>query len=223
MVRLSRTIARLQARWKGAPLSPTASLLDFEPATADDPLEFFRGWLDEAAASELNDANAMALATSTPNGSPSVRMVLMKRLDERGFSFYTNIESQKGRELLANPQVALLFHWKSRRRQVRVEGPAEMLPVEDAEAYFHSRSRQSQIGAVASQQSRPLGSRDELQRRVAALERQFPGEVPLPAYWRGFLVMPRRMEFWEDGPFRLHNRIVFTRQTAGWQVMRLYP
>ncbi len=201
----------------------SASTALFEPEVADDPIALFRRWFDDASAAEPNDPNAMALATSTAGGVPSVRMVLMKRLDERGFAFYTNVESQKGRELLENPHAALLFHWKSKRRQIRIEGPVTELPVADAEEYFHSRSRRSQIGAVASQQSRPLVSREELEARAKHVAEQYTGEVPLPDYWRGFVVAPERIEFWEDGADRLHNRVVFTRESEAWTKMRLFP
>ena len=195
----------------------------FEPETVSDPIALFRRWFDDASTAELNDPNAMSLATCTAGGRPSVRMVLMKRLDERGFAFYTNVESQKGRELLENPYAALCFHWKSRRRQIRVEGTVTELPAEDADIYFHSRSRLSQISALASQQSRPVASREELEARTQALAEQYPDVVPLPDYWRGFVVAPERIEFWEDGAHRLHNRVVFTRGAGEWTSMRLYP
>jgi pyridoxamine 5'-phosphate oxidase len=195
----------------------------FEPAAATDPIALFLRWYDEAAQTEPNDPNAMSLATSTANGYPSVRIVLMKRLDERGFSFYTNAESQKGRELAENPRAALCFHWKSRRRQVRVEGVVRELPPEDADAYFHSRSRQSQIGALASQQSRPLVSREELEHLAEQYGERYPGEVPRPAYWRGFVLAPARIEFWEDGAYRLHNRVSFLRTANAWERTLLFP
>src|ERR1700730_1597394 len=155
-----------------------------------DPIDLFRQWLGEAERSDPNDANAAALATSTPDGSPIVRMVLGKRADERGFCFFTNGESRKGTQLHANPHAALCFHWKSLRRQVRVEGTVTELPDTEADAYFHSRSRGSQIGALVSQQSRPLESRDRLEALAASLEERYPGEVPRPVYWRGYLVRP---------------------------------
>lgn len=203
--------------------TPAPTVFDAEAAT--DPIALFGEWFAAAERSELNDPNAMALATTTSHGYPSVRMVLMKRLDDRGFAFYTNVESQKGRELLENPRAALCFHWKSLRRQVRVEGAVQMLPDEDADAYFHSRSRRSQIGAVASQQSRPLASRQELEAAAKALaERYVDTVVPKPGYWKGFLVIPERIEFWQDGPDRLHDRVVFTREAAAaWSRARLYP
>jgi len=195
----------------------------FEPEEVADPIALFLRWLADAAATEPNDPNAMSLATATRSGKPSVRMVLMKRLDERGFSFYTNVESQKGIELHENPHAALCFHWKSCRRQVRVEGQVQELPPEDADGYCHSRSRLSQIGALVSQQSRPLASREELERQAQACEEQYPGEVPRPEYWRGFVLSPERIEFWEDGAHRLHDRIVFIRTEGGWAKMRLFP
>jgi len=195
----------------------------FDAAEAVDPIALFWVWFGEASETEVNDANAMSLATANADGQPSVRMVLMKHVDERGFTFYTNVESQKGRELTENPIVALCFHWKSRRRQVRVEGPVEAVSAEDADDYFHSRSRKSQIGALASQQSRPLDSREELEARAKALAEEFPGEVPRPDYWRGFRVVPQRIEFWQDGPDRLHDRMVFVRDGNGWSKRRLYP
>ena len=195
----------------------------FEPETSEDPIELFRRWLENASEAELNDPNAMALATVSAKGLPSVRIVLMKRLDERGFAFYTNAESQKGTEMLENAHAALCFHWKSKRRQVRVEGPVALLPPEDADAYFHSRSRKSQISAVVSQQSRPLASREALERAAEACALEYPGEIPRPAYWRGFVVRPERIEFWEDGEHRLHNRIVFLRSGEAWTKERLYP
>lgn len=195
----------------------------FDAVEANDPIPLFQAWLDLAAKDELNDPNAMALATATQKGRPSVRMVLMKHVDERGFTFYTNDESQKGDELLANPRAALCFHWKSQRRQVRVEGAVESVSGADSDAYFHSRSRRSQIGALASRQSRPLASREELEAKASALAAEFPGEIPRPAYWRGFLVVPERIEFWQDGDARLHDRIVFIREGAQWEKTRLFP
>lgn len=195
----------------------------FDAEEATDPIVLFREWFDLAAKDELNDPNAMALATATAEGRPSVRMVLMKHLDERGFTFYTNVESQKGGELLVNPNAALCFHWKSQRRQVRVEGAVEAVSAADSDEYFHSRSRRSQIGALASRQSRPLASREELEAKAAALAAQYPREIPRPDYWRGFRVVPERIEFWQDGDARLHDRIVFARGGNRWAKMRLYP
>src|ERR1700758_3701858 len=164
-----------------------------------DPIEWFGRWLAEAERNEPNDANAAALATSTPDGFPSVRMVLVKRADERGFCFFTNVESRKGSELQANPRAALCFHWKSLRRQVRVEGRVTAMLEADVDEYFHSRSRNSQIGAAVSQQSRPLASREELDSSFRKFAQDHPGEVPRPPYWRGFCVQADQIEFWVSG------------------------
>jgi pyridoxamine 5'-phosphate oxidase len=195
--------------------------IDLEAAV--DPIALFRVWMAEAEAAELNDPDAAALATATPAGVPSVRMVLVKRLDERGFCFYTNAESRKGLELAENPRAALCFHWKSLRRQVRVEGLVFELPAADADEYFHSRSRMSQLGALASQQSRPLASRDVLEQRVKELGERYPDEVPRPAYWKGFCLRPERIEFWIDGVARLHDRLLFIRLLDSWRKERLFP
>ena len=193
-----------------------------------DPLSIFAAWMTEAEASEVNDPNAMALATVGEDGMPSCRMVLLKDYDADGFVFYTNYESRKGRQLLATPKAALLFHWKSLRRQVRIEGA--VAPVTDAEAdeYFASRHKQSQIGAWASQQSRALEGRFELEKRVALFAAKYAiGSVPRPPYWSGFRLTPRLIEFWQDGAFRLHDRLVYAREGAGaeggWATERLYP
>ena len=193
---------------------------DFESA---DPFELFAIWLKEAERSELNDPNAAALATTTPDGCPSVRMVLVKQVDERGFGFFTNAESKKGLQLKANPRAALCFHWKTLRRQVRVDGPVVEIEDADADAYFHSRSRNSQIGASVSRQSRPLESREALEAQVRKFAAEHPAEVPRPVYWQGYRVQPQQMEFWIDGPFRLHDRFLFTRNADGWKCIRLYP
>jgi pyridoxamine 5'-phosphate oxidase len=188
------------------------------------PIVVFREWLAEAEASEPNDPTAMALATIDGAGNPSVRMVLLKGLDERGFAFYTNFESRKGEELLAQPRAALCFHWKSLRKQVRVEGPVEIVSDAEADEYFHSRARVSQIGAAASDQSRPLDSRATLEQRVAEIEARLKGaEVPRPPNWSGFRVIPQSIEFWKDGAYRLHDRILFTRRGLEWATERLYP
>jgi pyridoxamine 5'-phosphate oxidase len=195
----------------------------FEVDAGADPVALFLAWLKDAEDAELNDPNAVALATATRDGVPSVRMVLMKHVDDRGFGFYTNAESQKGLELAENPRAAMCFHWKSLRRQVRVEGVVAELSEGDADAYFHSRSRLSQLGAVASQQSRALAGREVLEDRVSELEEEFPGRIPRPEYWRGYVLRAERIEFWMDAEGRLHDRFVFTRQDGGWVVERLYP
>lgn len=189
-----------------------------------DPFRLFAEWMEAAKASEPNDPNAVALATSTADGRPSVRMVLLKGFDERGFVFYTNYESRKGGELQANPHAALLFHWKSLRRQIRIEGPVGPVTEAEADAYFSSRARISRLGAIASDQSRPLPSRAEFERRVAALDAQYPGDtIPRPVHWSGFRVAPESIEFWQDMPFRLHDRRVFTRDGEAWRRTALYP
>jgi pyridoxamine 5'-phosphate oxidase len=190
---------------------------------AQDPYASFRDWLAEAKTREINDPNAMSLATATKDGTPSVRIVLMKRLNEQGFSFYTNRESRKGEELLGNARAALCFHWKTLQRQVRVEGTITELPREDVEQYFHSRQRMSQIGAWASQQSRLLDSRATLEERTQEFEAKFPGDVPLPDYWTGFVLEPKTIEFWQERPARLHDRVVFLRVGDQWTRERLYP
>lgn len=190
---------------------------------AVEPFGFFAKWMEDAKHSELNDPNAMSLATATPEGVPSVRIVLCKGFDEKGFKFYTNGESRKGGELRANAHAALCFHWKSRQRQVRVEGKITELPPEDADRYFQRRARMSQIGAWASQQSRPLESREKLMEATAEIEEKFPEEVPRPPYWTGFLVTPQAVEFWQEGDYRLHDRFVFTAGADGWKRQRLYP
>jgi pyridoxamine 5'-phosphate oxidase len=190
-----------------------------------DPIALFSSWLAEARKREPNDANAMALATADPDGAPDVRMVLLKDVDAGGFVFYTNVESAKGRQLSANPQAALLFHWKSLRRQVRARGPVTPVSVDEADAYFASRARDARIGAWASDQSRPLESRFALERKVAAMAAKFGlGEVPRPGHWSGFRIAPVQMEFWRDRPFRLHDRLAFTRgPDGGWRTSHLYP
>ena len=189
-----------------------------------DPIDLFREWFAEAEAKEPNDANAVCLATVGATGQPSARMVLLKGLDRRGFAFYTNLESRKGDELHANPHAALCFHWKSLRKQIRVEGTVEPVTEEEADAYFHSRARVSQIGAAASDQSRPLDSRATLEAKVAKIEAKLMGaRVPRPPNWSGFRVIPQSIEFWKDGAYRLHDRILFTRRGLEWATERLYP
>jgi pyridoxamine 5'-phosphate oxidase len=196
---------------------------------SQDPYVIFDSWFKEARESELNDGNAMALATADANGHPSVRMVLLKGHGpdadgKGGFIFYTNLESRKGGELAANPNVALLFHWKSLRRQVRIEGPITQVSDATADAYFASRARDSQLGAWASDQSRPLESRAKFEARFAEVKARFEGQdVPRPPHWTGNIVSPTRIEFWQDREFRLHERWVFERDGDGWRKQMLYP
>ena len=189
-----------------------------------DPVALFDAWFAEARSSEPNDANALALATATADGRPSVRMVLLKEHGADGFVFYTNAESRKGGEIAQNPHAALLFHWKSLRRQVRIEGPlAEVTPAE-ADAYFHSRPRVSQLGSAASDQSRPLDARQTYLDRVEALAARYEGEdIPRPPHWTGFRLAPQRIEFWLDRPNRLHERRRFVRDGDRWASTLLYP
>jgi len=191
--------------------------------TAVDPIALFIAWMNAAEESELNDASATALATASRAGMPSVRMVLMKQVDERGFCFYTNAESQKGVELAENPRASMCFHWKTLRRQVRISGGISELPAEEADDYFQSRPRLSQLAAVASQQSRVLAGRELFEERVKELEKVFPEKIPRPAYWRGYLLRPERIEFWRSGAGRMHDRILFLRSGEGWRKERLYP
>ncbi len=210
---------------------PTARLserLFDDTDTGDiDPFPLFEEWFAEAQAGEVNDPNAMTLASVDATGLPDARIVLLNARDRRGFVFFTNFGSAKGAELLAHPQAALLFHWKSLRRQVRLRGPVEIVSPAEADAYFATRPRISQIGAHASLQSRPLAGRDALMARVESLEQSLPaGEpVPRPEHWGGFRLVPEQMEFWKDGAFRLHDRVLFTRPDAAapWTRQRLYP
>lgn len=192
----------------------------------EDPLVLFNEWLKEARASEPEEAEAACLATATGDGAPSARMVLVKAADARGFLFFTNLDSRKGLELLANPRAALCCHWKSLRRQVRVEGPVRTVDDGEADAYFRTRTRESRIGAWASLQSQPLAGRFELERRFALYAAKYAlSEVPRPPSWSGFRIVPVRIEFWRSRPFRLHDRLVYEREgaDAAWRTHRLFP
>ena len=189
-----------------------------------DPFQLFADWFGEARASEPNDPDAMALATAAPDGQPSLRMVLLKGHGPDGFIFYTNLDSRKGAELAANPRAALLFHWKSLRRQVRIEGPTEAVEDAECDAYFATRSRDSQLGAWASWQSRPLDARATFEKRYEEFVRRFDGDtVPRPPRWGGFRLKPQLFEFWTDRPHRLHERRLFTADAGGWREGLLYP
>ncbi|KQZ94057.1 pyridoxamine 5'-phosphate oxidase [Mesorhizobium sp. Root157] len=196
---------------------------DFTEAV--EPYRLFSQWLEDATKSEPNDPSAVAVATVDTDGLPDVRMVLLKGFDERGFVFYTNFESAKGREILGSMKAALCFHWKSLRRQVRVRGAVEIVTDEEADAYYASRPRGSRIGAWASKQSRPLESRFALEKAVAEYTARYAiGEIPRPKHWSGFRILPQTIEFWHDRPFRLHDRVVFSHNDSGnWDTKRLYP
>ena len=194
------------------------------PETVPDPFALFDTWFAEAAAGEVNDPNAMTLATSAAGGMPSARIVLLKGHDARGFVFYTNTLSRKGADLAANPQAALLFHWKSLQRQVRIEGAVERVTDAEADAYYATRARISQLGAWASLQSQALESRAVLEGRLAEMEARYPGEeIPRPPHWSGYRVLPARMEFWQEMPFRLHDRTIYIKDGEGWSAGKLFP
>ncbi|MDE2582222.1 MAG: pyridoxamine 5'-phosphate oxidase [Rhodospirillales bacterium] len=194
-----------------------------------DPFAWFLAWMAEAEATEPNDPNAMTVATSTPDGVPSARILLLKEVDPagaqpRGFVFYTNKQSRKSDELAANPRTALLFHWKGLRRQIRIEGTVVHVSDAESDAYFAVRPRISRLGAWASDQSRPLAERDVLERRLAEQEARFPGEaIPRPPHWGGYRLIPACFEFWQDMPYRLHDRTVFAREGNGWRAGKLFP
>lgn len=191
---------------------------------ADDPFAIFAAWMDEARLSEPNDPDAMAIATADGQGRPSVRMVLLRRYGPDGFGFFTHLDSRKGLDLAANPFGALVIHWKSLRRQVRAEGPMQQIDDAEANAYFAGRGRESQIGSWASDQSRPLDSRETFERRYVEVQARFEGsDVPRPPRWSGFRLIPERIEFWTDRPHRLHERRLFTRTSGGWDEGLLYP
>ncbi len=192
--------------------------------TSENPIGLFKDWLADAERSEPNNPNAMTLATVTPDGAASARMILLKGVDERGFTFYTNLGSRKAEQLSVNPRAALCFYWKSLKRQVHVEGTVERVDDAEADAYFATRPRGAQIGAWASKQSRPMEGRFRLEARVAKYTAKFHvGTVPRPDFWSGFRVVPEHIEFWREQPFRLHDRVVYHRDGGGWRKERLYP
>ena len=192
---------------------------------SDNPIEQFNSWLKQASETEINDPGAMALATSTIDGKPSVRIVLLKKADDKGFKFHTNAESQKGEEMKHNPHASLCFYWKSLRKQVRADGIIEVISDTEADEYFASRPYNRQIGAWASNQSRTLDSRATLEERIAEFEAKYPkGSVPRPSNWVGYRLVPERIEFWMDNPDRLHDRFIYSRKDGGkWDIERLYP
>jgi pyridoxamine 5'-phosphate oxidase len=209
-----------------APIEHPSWLTSGDFTAADEPLRLFTAWLGDATVAEPRDPTAMTLATVDANGLPDARMVLLKGLDERGFVFYTNIDSQKGQELDAHPYAAMVFHWKSLNRQIRIRGPVERVTPAEADAYFATRPKGAQIGAWASKQSSPLESRMAFEKAVALYAAKYAiGEVPRPPNWSGYRIVPLRIEFWHDRPFRLHDRIEFQRSQPGapWNKTRLYP
>ena len=213
---MNRNVADLREEYRGASLDES----DLDP----NPVEQFRRWFDEALAANLHEPNAMTLATSTPDGQPSARIVLLKGYDERGFVFYTNHEGRKGRELTENPRCVLLFYWGEMGRQVRIEGTAARVPEEEADAYFATRPRGSRLGAWASAQSREVGDRRALEDRLRELELEYEGrEIPRPPFWGGYRVEPTQFEFWQGRENRLHDRLVYRRAGDGWEVSRLQP
>ena len=190
----------------------------------DNPFTLFQEWFDRAAETEINEPTAVTLSTATKAGRPSARMVLLKHYDERSFVFYTNLESRKGLELTENPFAALLFHWKSLKRQIRIDGRCELIGDDEADAYFASRDRGSQIGAWASDQSRTMPGRFELEKQIAKFTAKFGiSTVPRPLHWSGYRLLPDNLEFWDDGKFRLHERIVYTKTENSWITDRLFP
>ena len=211
---------------KTKPIEHPTWLTSGDFTAADEPFRLFATWLEEATASEPRDPNAMTLATVDADGMPDARMVLLKGADEAGFVFYTNLESQKARELAANPAAALVFHWKSSNRQVRVRGRVERVTDAEADAYFATRAKQSQIGAWASKQSAPLESRLAFEKQIALYAAKYAvGHVPRPPHWSGYRIVPTQIEFWQERPFRLHDRMVLSRNAPGeaWRKTRLYP